>query len=78
MAIDASIDLVQRHDVALGTLPDNRERGIFHAGDTSPFPAFTVPFGRHTNASTKLSRRAEPRQAGAPRPCEAFMTSLAP
>jgi hypothetical protein len=44
-AVQRLIDLVQRHDVALGTLPDNRERGSFHAGDTSPFPAFTVPFG---------------------------------
>jgi hypothetical protein len=44
-------DVVKGHEVALGTLPDNRERGSFHAGDTSPFPAFTVSFGRHTNAS---------------------------
>jgi len=45
------IDVVQGHDVALGTLRASRERGIFHAGDTLPFPVFTVSFGRHTNAS---------------------------
>jgi hypothetical protein len=36
------IDVVQRHDVALGTLRASRERGISHAGDTLPFLAFAV------------------------------------